>query len=91
MGTNLRLALIVSTAALLLPLDAVADQDWKTNSAIWRQQDACVTQAQKANPDYTPESNAKREKARLTCLRAHNLPTGDSPSGARAETASPQQ
>ena len=84
MGTNLRLALIVSAAALLLPLDAVADQDWKTNSAVWRQQDACTTQAQKAYSDYTPESNAKREKARLTCLRAHKLPTGE-------ETAGPQQ
>jgi hypothetical protein len=91
MGCNLRLALIVSAAALLLPLDAVADQDWKTNSAVWRQEDACTTRAQKAYPDYTPESNAKREKARLTCMRTGNLPTGDSPSPPQAGTANPRQ
>jgi hypothetical protein len=61
---KLHLALLSIVALLWLPGAAVADWQWKTNSAIWKLRDACTTQAQKAYPDYTPESNAKREKAR---------------------------
>jgi hypothetical protein len=74
MRSKLALALLSIVVLLWLPGAAVADWQWKTNSAIWRLRDACTMQAQKAYPDYTPESNAKREKARDACLRANNLP-----------------
>jgi hypothetical protein len=89
MSHNLRLALLLTVALLGLPDAAVADQNWKTNSAIWKQRDVCTTQAQKAYPDYTPESNAKRQKALDTCLRQSNLPVEGS--SAPAPAPAPQK
>jgi hypothetical protein len=74
MGRMLRLASLLAAAALVLPGTAAADNNWKTNSAVWRAMDNCTAAARKAFPDYTRESNAKREKARLDCLRGSNLP-----------------
>jgi hypothetical protein len=74
MGRTLRLALPLVAAALLLPQSAGADQSWKTSSAAWAQANKCAAAAHKAFPDYTAEANAKREKARLDCLRSANLP-----------------
>lgn len=71
---HFRLAVCLSLAALWLPTPASADQNWKTSSTVWRAMDKCTDQAQKAFPDYTPESNAKREAARQKCLRGGNLP-----------------
>jgi hypothetical protein len=90
---KLHLALLSIVALLWLPGAAVADWQWKTNSAIWKLRDACTTQAQKAYPDYTPESNAKREKARADCLRTNNLtPDGSSrASPAPTPTTTPQK
>ncbi len=84
-------ALMLIAAALLLPRGAVADQNWKTQSAIWRQQDACTTEAEKAYPDYTPESNAKREKARKVCLMRSNLPVDGSSLSPQTPTAGTAQ
>lgn len=91
MACNPRLALIVGAVALLLPLDAVADQPWKTNNAIWNVRDKCTRQAQQTYPDYTSESNAKREKARQACLRANNLPAEGSSQPQTLTPSSPQQ
>jgi hypothetical protein len=91
MGRDLRLGLILIVAALSLPQAAVADQTWKTNNAIWGVRDKCTRQAQQAYPDYTPESNAKREKARLTCLRGNNLPTEGSSLPPQTPMRSPPQ
>jgi len=44
--------------------------------------DNCTRAAYKQFPDHTADANAKREAARLKCLRASNLP---------AETASPAE
>lgn len=76
---TLRLALLPAAALLLLTPPAGADQNWKTSSMVWRQMDNCTRAAQKAYPDYTRESNAKREKARQDCLRSENLPGEASP------------
>lgn len=75
MTQTLRLALL-ATAALLLLLaqPASADQNWKTSTQIWQSMDKCTQAAQKAYPDYTRESNAKREAYRQACLRSSNLP-----------------
>jgi len=74
-GCRFCLALIVATAVLALPRTGVADQNFKTNSIYWNLRDNCTRQAQQAYPDYTPESNAKREKMRKDCLLGHNLPS----------------
>jgi hypothetical protein len=73
-GCKFCLALVLA-AALALPRNAVADQNFKTNSIYWSLRDKCTRQAQQAYPDYTPESNAKREKMRKNCLLGNNLPT----------------
>jgi len=91
MGCNLRVALILIAGPLLLSSNAVADQNWKTNSAIWSLRDKCAQQAQRAYPDYTPESNAKREKARQNCLRMFNLPIEGSSLSPQTPTPSPPQ
>ncbi|HXY98673.1 MAG TPA: hypothetical protein VEI03_01645 [Stellaceae bacterium] len=67
---------LVAMAALFLAgaPPAAADQNWKTSSAVWKAMDKCTDAARKAYPDYTRESNAKREAARQTCLRTGNLP-----------------
>jgi hypothetical protein len=80
MAKTLRLALLIAAAgALLLPDPAKADQNWKSSSAVWKAMDNCTRAAQKAYPDYTPESNAKREASRQACLRSANLPGEASP------------
>jgi hypothetical protein len=40
----------------------------------WKTMDSCTRQAQKAFPDFTAESNAKRDAALKACLSANNLP-----------------
>jgi hypothetical protein len=89
MRYKLRLALLLTVALLGLPDVAFADQNFKTNSAIWKLRDVCTMQAQKAYPDYTPESNAKRQKALDTCLRQNNLPVEGS--SAPAPVSTPQK
>jgi hypothetical protein len=51
--------------------------------AHWKTMDICAKQAQAAFPDFTPDSNAKREAKLEDCLRANNLPP-------RAPLAPPQ-
>jgi hypothetical protein len=40
----------------------------------WKGMDNCAKQAQAAFPDFSPESNAKREAKYQDCLNAGNLP-----------------
>jgi hypothetical protein len=56
-----------------------ANANWQQSSSIWKTLDKCTHAAQKAFPDYTRESNAKREAFRRKCLRGANLPAGDDP------------
>ena len=74
MGWKLRSALLAIATVLLLPRTAVGDAKFQQNEAYWKIRDLCAKQAHKAFPDYTRESNAKREKVRQDCLRASNLP-----------------
>jgi hypothetical protein len=92
-GCKICLALILATAAMALPRNAVADQNLKTNSIYWNLRDRCTRLAQQAYPDYTPESNAKREKMRKNCLLGNNLPSeGNSiPPQTPTSNAAPQQ
>ncbi len=46
------------------PTLAHADINWLNSQRAWKAQDACAREAFKRFPDYTEESNAKRERAR---------------------------
>ncbi|HUZ71700.1 MAG TPA: hypothetical protein VMU87_01835 [Stellaceae bacterium] len=72
-----RLAWLAFAAALLLPGAAMADMNQSDASKAWREADNCTHEAFRKFPDYTRESNAKREVARLSCLRNHGLPGSD--------------
>ena len=71
-----RLLLLVT--AVCLPFAAArADMlgdEFKRNSNVWKRNDNCARQAFKQFPDYTPESNAKRDHAMERCLSASNAP-----------------
>ena len=50
-------------------------QSLQQNSfATWKAEDNCVHQAFRQFPDYTPESNAKRNEAMRQCLDRGQLP-----------------
>jgi hypothetical protein len=62
------------TALLGFSGSAFADRNFTQSQSVWRQMDNCARAAYKQFPDRTADANAKREAARLTCLRASNLP-----------------
>ena len=53
---------------------AYADSIMQESFVVWSRMAACARQAAKQFPDHTPEGNAKREAARLNCLRVNHLP-----------------
>ena len=59
--------------ALALPAGAASQQG---NLAIknWKLSDQCAKEAQAAFPDFTAESNAKRDAKLKACLAGKNLP-----------------
>jgi len=48
-------------------------QQGRDVNANWRIADKCAKQAQVAYPDYSAESNAKRDTSLKECLRLYNL------------------
>lgn len=84
--------LAVAAMALAGTPPAAADQNWTRSSAVWKAMDKCTQAARKAFPDYTRESNAKREAARQACLRAGNLPgeAGAPPAPQATEATQPR-
>jgi hypothetical protein len=62
-------------AVLALPAGA-AEATGQGNAALlkWKTMDTCAKQAQAAFPDFSPDSNAKREARLKDCLNANNLP-----------------
>lgn len=74
---------VLMFAAVLLPAGvARAQQNAQTATGHWHTADQCGKDAFKKFPDFTPDSNAKREAFRLECLRNHRLPApaaGSSP------------
>jgi hypothetical protein len=53
---------------------AAATQEGMTAIVNWKAMDNCARQAQAAFPDFTPESNAKRNAKLKECLESSNLP-----------------
>jgi hypothetical protein len=68
--------LVYALAAVLLfligPAEAATQQGQLVNTN-WRTADKCAKQAQAAYPDYSAESNAKRDATLKACLSIYNL------------------
>lgn len=72
-----RVLIVLSLAAsvpLVTPTDTQATQSGTNVIKSWHTMDNCAREAQTAFPDYTPESNAKRDAKLKECLAARNLP-----------------
>jgi hypothetical protein len=71
-------AIIIIAAACLAPASGDAQipgyNSRKQSQSVWKLRDQCRRSAFKQFPDYTAESNAKRERAEQHCLEANNLP-----------------
>ena len=69
---------IIAVAACLVPASVAAQipgySPWKQSQSAWKLRDTCRRNAFKQFPDYTADSNAKRERAEQKCLEAYNLP-----------------
>jgi hypothetical protein len=65
----------LALGALLLLLIGTADASQQGNAVVnsWKAADKCAKQAQTAYPDYSAESNAKRDAKLKECLNAGNL------------------
>jgi hypothetical protein len=75
-----RLGLAAFTAAALLPLAAHAvTQQGTQTMKNWAVSDKCAQQAQRRFPDYTAESQARRNELMQQCLGQQNLPPRDLP------------
>ena len=64
-------------ALLILALGPAAAQATQQGVLVmknWRTMDQCAKEAQAAFPDFTAESNAKRDAREKECLAAKNLP-----------------
>jgi hypothetical protein len=64
---------------MLLAGTASATQPGITAMASWKTMDACSKQAQAASPDFTAESDAKRDALLKQCLEVNNLPPRSPP------------
>ena len=65
---------------LLFDGTASASQQGQVVSSSWKAADKCAKQAQVAYPDYSAESNAKRDTNLKACLNGGNLAPRQLPS-----------
>jgi hypothetical protein len=75
----LGLAIIPPPARAQLPWDQFGLSTHQQAALVWRYMDLCAQQAAKQFQDHTPDGNAKREAARLECLRRNHLPVDPKP------------
>jgi hypothetical protein len=67
----------LAIALLILALGPAAAQATQQGVLVmknWRTMDQCAKEAQAAFPDFTAESNAKRDAKEKECLAGRNLP-----------------
>jgi hypothetical protein len=65
---------ILALALMLASAPAMASQQGNVAIQNWRTMDLCAKAAQAAFPDFTVDSNAKREAKEKECLEGKNLP-----------------
>jgi hypothetical protein len=65
---------IVALALTLACSPAMATQQGVIAMKNWKIMDQCAKAAQTAFPDFTAESNAKRDAKEKECLEGKNLP-----------------
>jgi len=68
---------LVAAFALVPAVAYASSQAGQQSIAKWKLMDTCAKQAQTAFPDFTAESNAKREARLKACLSGSNLPPRD--------------
>lgn len=64
----------IALLALLWTSTAMATQQGTLALQRWKAADLCARKAQAAFPDFTADSNAKREAQLNACLEGQNLP-----------------
>jgi membrane protease subunit (stomatin/prohibitin family) len=69
-----RFVLSLGTALVLSTVGAQATQQGEAVLRNWKQMDKCAKQAQAAYPEYSAESNVKRDAKLKECLNAYGLP-----------------
>ena len=69
-----RMAFLLAIVSTLFSADARATQQGQGALIGWKRMDLCAKQAQAAYPDFTAESNAKRDAKLKECLNANGLP-----------------
>ena len=69
-----RFALPLVAVSLLWPLSVGATQQGQGALRNWKTADSCARQAQTAYPDFSAESNAKRDAKLKECLNLNSLP-----------------
>ncbi|MBO0734968.1 MAG: hypothetical protein J2P48_00130 [Alphaproteobacteria bacterium] len=69
-----RFALSFAAALAASAVSAYAGQTGQGVILRWKLMDVCSRQAQAAHPDYSAESNAKRDAQLKQCLNANGLP-----------------
>ncbi len=71
-----RLLVAIVLSAALVPATALAgSQEGTTAEKAWHGDDDCARKAFKLFPDYTPESNAKRDRAMRRCTATGQVPS----------------
>jgi hypothetical protein len=68
------LAFSLFAALVLSAVSAQATQSGQAALQNWKVMDVCSKQAQTAYPEYSTESNAKRDAKLKECLNANHLP-----------------
>lgn len=69
-----RVAFLLAGSIALSSVVAQATQQGQGALIGWKRMDICAKQAQAAYPDFTAESNAKRDAKLKECLNADGLP-----------------
>lgn len=78
-GTRVWRRLVPVILAIASVLPAHADENLKSSDRVWHAMDQCAHDAFQKFPDYTAQSNQKREAYRRACLRKKGLPAPDGP------------
>jgi hypothetical protein len=66
--------LLLAAAFFLSAIGAQATQQGQAALRGWKQMDNCARQAQAAYPEFTADSNAKRDAKLKECLNSWGLP-----------------